>query len=64
MNRLFQEYKECSVEFVDELDLGFSVRVAEFKIEPEQKKEKYNRAKVKREFRKRIEEELEKYEGR
>lgn len=59
MNRLFQEYKECNVEYVDEIDLGFSVKVAEFKIEPEQKKEKYNRAKVKREFRRRIEEEFE-----
>lgn len=56
MNRIFQQYKECSVEFVDGLDLGFSVRVAEFKIEPEQKKEKYNRAKVKREFQKMLDE--------
>lgn len=59
MNRIFQEYKKCNVEFVDHVDLSFSVKPAVFAIEPEQKKEKYNRAKVNREFRKRIDEEWE-----
>lgn len=63
MNDLFQEYKrqsqECEVVFVDELNLGFEIKPLVFSIdEREQKKEKYNRAKVKREFQKRIDEEL------
>lgn len=63
MNAMFQEYKkqyeECQVVFVDELDLGFEVKAMEFHIdEREQKKEKYNRAKEKREFQKRVDEEL------
>lgn len=63
MNEIFQEYKkqydECQVVFVDELDLGFQVRAMEFHIdERELKKEKYNRAKEKREFQKRVDEEL------
>lgn len=64
MNEMFQEYKrqyqECQVVFVDELKLGFEIKVMEFSIgEKEQKKEKYNRAKEKREFQKRVDEELE-----
>lgn len=64
MNEMFQEYKrqyqECQVVFVDELKLGFEVKAMEFSIgEREQKKEKYNRAKEKREFQKRVDEELE-----
>ena len=63
MNELFQEYKkqykECQVVFVDELETPFEVKVMEFHIdEREQKKEKYNRAKDKREVQKRIDEEL------
>lgn len=63
MNEIFQEYKkqydEYQVVFVDELDLGFQVRAMEFHIdERELKKEKYNRAKEKREFQKRVDEEL------
>ena len=64
MNEMFQEYKrqqsqECQVVFVDELDLGFEIKAMEFHIdEREQKKEKYNRAKEKREFQKRVDEEL------
>lgn len=63
MNAMFQEYKkqyqECQVVFVDELDLGFEIKAMEFHIdEREQKKEKYNRAKEKREFQKRVDEEL------
>lgn len=60
MNRRFQEYKKCEVVYVDNLDLGFEVRATTFAIEPEKKKEKYNRAKEKREFERRIEEEWEK----
>lgn len=64
MNAMFQEYKrqyqECEVVFVDKLDLGFEIRATEFHIdEKEQKKEKYNRAKEKREFQKRIDDEWE-----
>lgn len=63
MNEIFQEYKkqydECRVVFVDELDLGFQIRAMEFHIdERELKKEKYNRAKEKREFQKQVDEEL------
>ena len=63
MNAMFQEYKkqyqECEVVFVDDLDLGFEIKAMEFHInEREQKKDKYNRAKEKREFQKRVDEEL------
>lgn len=63
MNEMFQEYKkqyqECQVVFVDDLELSFQVKVMEFHIdEREQKKEKYNRAKEKREFQKMVDEEL------
>ena len=63
MNAMFQEYKkqyqECEVIFVDDLDLSFEIKAMEFCIdEKEQKKEKYNRAKEKREFQKRVDEEL------
>lgn len=64
MNAIFQEYKkrasqECEVVFVDHLDLGFEIKPLVFSIdEREQKKEKYNRAKVKEEFRRRINDEL------
>ena len=64
MNEMFQEYKrqyqECQVVFVDELNFPFEIKAMEFSIgEREQKKEKYNRAKEKREFQKRVDEELE-----
>lgn len=63
MNAMFQEYKkqyqECQVVFVDKLNLGFEIKAMEFSIgEKEQKKEKYNRAKEKREFQRRVDEEL------
>lgn len=65
MNTMFQEYKkqyqECEVIFVDDLDLdlGFEIKAMEFHIdERKQKKDKYNRAKEKREFQKRVDEEL------
>ena len=71
MNALFQEYKrqsdECQVVFVDELDLGFEIKPITFAIDErsqildtksDTKKEKYNRAKVKEEFRRKIDEAL------
>lgn len=63
MNAMFQEYKkqyqECQVVFVDKLNLGFEIKAMEFHIdEREQKKEKYNRAKEKREFQRQVDEEL------
>ena len=59
MNRIFQEYKKCKVVLVDDLDLGFEVKTIEFGVPEERPKEKYNRAKVKREFQKIIDEERE-----
>lgn len=59
MNQLFQEYKKCGIVFVEDLDVSFAIKAAEIIIDPELKKEKYNRAKEKREFERRIEEELE-----
>lgn len=63
MNEMFQEYKrqcqECQIVFVDELELPFEVKTMEFHIdERELKRTKYNRAKEKREFQKRVDEEL------
>lgn len=63
MNAMFQEYKkqyqECEVVFVDKLDLGFEIKAMEFHIgDKELRTEKYNRAKEKREFQKRVDEEL------
>ena len=63
MNALFQEYKrqsdECKVVLVDDLDLGFEIKPLVFSIdEKEQRREKYNRAKEKEEFRKKVDEEL------
>ena len=57
MNRLFQEYKKCKVVLVDDLEeLGIEVNTTIFDI-PEEK-QKYNRAKTKREFQRMIDEEL------
>lgn len=67
MNAIFQEYKrqvdECQVVFVDELDLGFEIKPITFAIDERgqilgTKKEKYNRAKVKEEFRRKVDEAL------
>lgn len=58
MNRLFQEYKKCKVVLVDNLeDLGIEVNTTIFDIPAE--KQKYNRAKTKREFQRMIDEEYE-----
>lgn len=73
MNAMFQEYKrqtdECQVVFVDKLDLGFEIRPITFAIDErgqmlDTKKEKYNRAKVKEEFRRKVEDELAEREDR
>ena len=65
MNMMFQEYKkqsqECQVVFVDNLNLDFTIHPMEFRIdEKELKRKKYDRAKEKHEFQKRIDEELDK----
>ena len=61
MNKIFQEYKKCKVVLVDDLDLGIEINFTDFQLpeEKEQRKEKYNRAKENREFRRRLEEEYE-----
>lgn len=60
MNRAFQEYKKCKIEYVEELNLGIEVKYTEVVFEePKEKKREFNRAKEKREFRRRVEEELE-----
>ena len=61
MNKKFQEYKKCKVVLVEDLYLGIEVKFSDFQLpeEKEQRKEKYNRAKENREFRRRIDEEWE-----
>lgn len=59
MNELFQRYKasvECKVEFVEELDTRFSIASAII-VPAELEKERYNRAKEKRAWKKQLEEE-------
>lgn len=68
MNELFQEYKrlkskKCDIVFVDHLDLGFEIKPITFTLDEkgqilDTKKEKYNRAKTKEEFRRKMDEEL------
>lgn len=64
VNDELREYKrthslECEVEYVDTLDTGFKIQAFVFTPEELQQKKKYNRAKDKTEYRKRIEEEQE-----
>lgn len=63
MNKIFQEYKkqykECGVVFTDDLKLDIEVKAFTFDIPLERPKEKYNRAKENREFRRRVDEEWE-----
>ena len=64
INNELREYKrqysqECTVEYVDNLNLDFEVRAFTFTPEDLEPKKKYNRAKDKREFEKRIREEEE-----
>ena len=67
MNEAFQELKdkldkarECKIEFVDTLDIGIKINYTEISFSEEIKppKEKFNRAKEKREFEKRIRDEM------
>lgn len=73
MNAIFQDYKkrcdECKVVLVDDLDLEFSIKPITFAIDErgqilDTKKEKYNRAKVKEEFRRKVDEALAEREDR
>lgn len=64
VNDELREYKrqhsqECEVEYVDNLDLNFKIQAFVFTPKELQQKKKYNRAKDKREFEKRIREEEE-----
>lgn len=54
---MLREYKECKVVLVDDLDLGVEIKYTEFVV-PGRKKEKYDRAKFKKETRQ-LEEEWE-----
>lgn len=62
INNMLRDFKnsiECSVEFVDEINLPFTVVSTVFKPdELTKKKEKYNRAKEKREWQKQASEEI------
>ena len=62
MNRKFQEYKKCQVVVVENLDTDILIGAMEIEIEPKRKKEKYDRARENREFRKRVDEDLEDWE--
>lgn len=56
MNRKFQEYKECRVVYVDKLDIDFKINTMVFKAEDLIKeKVDFNRAKIKAETRKLVE---------
>ena len=58
MNDLFQQYKnsvDCKVEFTDDLKTSFTVATAII-VPAELEKKHYNRAKVKREWKKEIDE--------
>ncbi len=57
MNIIFQEYKKCNVEYVENLPTTLQVKIIEFNIR--EKEKEYNRAKEKENLRKRIKEELE-----
>lgn len=62
INNMLREYKdsiECSVEFVDDIDFPYTIASTIFiPDELNKKKEKYNRAKEKREWQKEAEREL------
>lgn len=61
INKRFQEYKECGVVYVDHVDVDFKIRMQTFSIQPDKglMKIKYDRAKEKRKFERRIEDEWE-----
>lgn len=63
INNMLRDYKgktyqKCTVELVDELDTGIEVKFTDFDIPdiPVREKKKFNRAKEKEKFRRRIEE--------
>lgn len=70
MNNAFQELKrkidearECKIQLVDEIDVDFEIKTAEISFSDEiRPKEKFNRAKEKRRFEKRVQEDLEEEE--
>ena len=73
MNEMFQEYKrqfdECRIVLVDEITQDFEIRPTTFAIDErgmilDTRKEKYNRAKVKEEFRRKVDEALAEREDR
>lgn len=54
LRRYKKEYEPCTIEFVDHLNLGFEVRATTFTVnEP---KRKYDRAKDKQDFQRRVRE--------
>ena len=55
INNMLREYKKCKVVFVEDIDLGIEVGATVF--EPTERKQKFDRAKVKKETMKIIEEE-------
>ena len=65
INNMLREFKanarECKIEMVDTLDIGIDIKFAEISFSGETKpsKQRFDRAKEKREFEKRIREDLE-----
>lgn len=51
-----QNYEKCEVVIVDEMELPFEIDLGELEVEEEIKVKKFNRAKVKRETKQRIDE--------
>lgn len=64
MNKIFQEYKKCKVVFVDHVDVDFKIKMQEFSIKPDKglMKIEFERAKVKRETQKAIDDYYEREE--
>lgn len=52
MNKLFQKYKKCNVEYVSELPMNIQIKLIEFDIR--QKEKIYNRAEEKENLRKMV----------
>lgn len=60
LNKKFKEYKECKVVYSDDVQVDFEIKCTSFQIDDRLKeKQKYNRAKAKRELERRIDEEYE-----
>lgn len=58
LNKRFKEYKECKVVYSDDVQVDFEIYLTTFEIDEKAHiKQKYNRAKEKRELKRRIEEE-------